>query len=529
MIPRPAFQRRRGDEPARLSDGMVIACDSACEQVGTLLRSELEAATGWRIELAPLGSQGANGTVRLEVVREPGQTSPATVRSEERYRLRAGPDGVAITGSGTAGVFYGSRSLLQLLPVAVLRRAPVRTVATLEVEAIEIEDWPRFSWRGVLLDVSRHFMPKEFLLRLVDLISFHKLNVLHLHLTDDQGWRFPVDRWPRLTEVGAWRRESSAGHASEHRFDGVPHGGFYSKDDLAELVAYAARRHVTVVPEIDLPGHVQAAIAAYPELGNSDERLEVRTAWGISEHVLNVEESTVQFCRDVLEEVMEVFPSRYVHVGGDECPIGEWEASARARMLMRELGLENAGFLQAWFTGHLAEFLDSKGRALIGWDEILELGAPKGSAIIAWQGPDRGMRALEAGHDVIVAPQQRLYLDVAYADDPREPLAIRAATSTENVYEFEPAPGALSAGQQGRLLGAQCQLWTEYVPDPAHAEYMYFPRACAFAEVVWSPAGREWSEFEPRLAAHLARLQALGVNYRPLEGPNPGQAATWSP
>jgi hexosaminidase len=397
-----------------------------------------------------------------------------------------------------------------------------------EVGGIPVEEGPRFAWRGMLLDVSRHFLPKSFILKLIDLASFHKLNVLHLHLTDDQGWRMPIDKYPPLVEIGAWRRESPAGHWSEDRFDGAPHGGFYSKSDLAEIVAYAGRRFVNVLPEIDMPGHMLAAIAAYPELGNTGEQFEVGTRWGISEHVLNLDETTIGFCTDVLDEVLDIFPSRYIHIGGDECPTSEWEASEAAQRLRRELGVADERALQGWFTGRIAEFLSGRSRTPVGWDEILEAGSPAGAAAIAWRGQQFGLEAAEAGHDVVMQPMPWCYFDWSYADDPREPIAIFPETSVEKVYRYEPVPPALAPELQERILGTQCALWTEYVPNERHAEYMYFPRACALAEVAWSSAPREWTEFEPRLARHLERLDALGVNYRPLDGPTPGQARIWA-
>ena len=385
MIPRPARRSSTG-APARLSNGLVIATDEPSAGAASLLRAELEAATRWRIEVRDAGEHGPHGTVTLRV-----ESGAGAGRSPDSYRLVSHTGGVDITGTGAAGVFYGTRSLLQLLPAACLRSAPSGELpAVVEVAGAAIEDGPRFGWRGAHLDVSRHFMPKTFVLRLIDVLALHKMNVLHLHLTDDQGWRFPVEKWPRLTEVGAWRRESSSGNVAEHRFDGAPHGGFYSKADLHEIVAYAARRLVTVVPEIDMPGHMQAAIAAYPELGNTGEPLEVLTSWGISDHVLNLDEPTIQFCFDVLGELLEVFPSTWIHIGGDECPTAEWEVSARARRRMRELGLEDARSPQGWMTTRLAEFLSERGRTLVGWDEILDAGAPKDAVVMAWRGQHRG-------------------------------------------------------------------------------------------------------------------------------------------
>lgn len=523
LVPRPVSMTTLG-QGAVLSDGMVVSSDQACSGVGDLLAGELEAATGWRVERGGPGASSQAGTIRLRIEAEaPGSAG-------EGYRLRSSPQGVEIVGPTPAGVFYGTRTLRQLLPADLLRAAPPAPTGPVEVEGVEVTDAPRFPWRGVHLDVARHFFPKSFLLRLIDLASLHKLNVLHLHLTDDQGWRFEVKRYPRLTEVGAWRRESPVGHYREGKKDGKPHGGFYTQADLAEVVAYAARRFVTVVPEVDMPGHMQAAIASYPELGNTGKPLEVLTTWGISDDVLNMEESTVAFCNGVLDELMDLFPSPYIHIGGDECPTAQWEASPRAAELCRERGLAGADQLQGWFTAQVAETVAARGRSLVCWEEVLDAGAPPGCVVVPWRAVtalSAAERAAASGHQVVIASEPWLYFDWSYADSPAEPVAIRPAISVEKVYSLEPVPEGLPGELERMIAGSQCQLWTEYVPTTDHAEYMYFPRACAFAEAVWSGRERSWAEFEPRLAAHLARLDALGVNYRPLAGPTPGQARAW--
>jgi hexosaminidase len=519
IVPNPAVMRETAGG-AELSNGMLIASEEACAGEGDLLASELEAATGWRLQRSgDIASPQATVRLRLDERLE-----------AEAYRLRIGQGTVEIFGGSPAGVFYGTRTLRQLLPVELLRSAPAGRPGPVPLDGLEVEDSARFGWRGVLVDVARHYFPKHFLLRLVDLMSLHKLNVLHLHLTDDQGWRVQIDRYPRLTEVGAWRRESPLGHQREGTKDGKPHGGFYTKADLAELCAYASRRHVTVVPEVDMPGHTQAAIAAYPELGNSGQRLEVSTDWGISEHVLNMEESTADFCAAVLDEVMEVFSSPYVHIGGDGCPTTPWEASARARELIGQRGLASARALQGWFTARMADAVARRGRALVCWEEVLEAGAPPGAVIEPWRGHTAAAaaeRAARAGHRVVMVPEPWCYFDWAYSDDPTEPLAIRPAISVEKAYSFEPVPTGFPAELMGSIAGAQCQLWTEYVASPEHAEYMLWPRACAFAEAAWTGPQRDWKSFEVRLSAHLRRLEAIGVNYRPLDGPTPGQARTW--
>jgi hexosaminidase len=423
----------------------------------------------------------------------------------EGYRLTVGAAGIELAAGTPAGAFYGVQTLLQLVDGST-------------VAGVQIVDRPRFRWRGQHVDVARHFLPVAWLKRLVDLLALHKLNVLHLHLTDDQGWRMPIDKYPRLTEVGAWRRESMAGYYDENRFDGIPHGGHYTKAELRDLVAYAAERFVTIVPEIDMPGHMQAAVAAYPELGNGEE-VEVWTRWGVSTHILNADESTLQFAKDVLDEVLEIFPSAYVHVGGDECPKDEWRASERVQELMRERGLATEEELQSWFMTRIGEHLTERGRVMVGWDEILEGGLAPGAVVMSWRGEEGGIEAARADHDVVIGPEQFVYFDWYQApSDSGEPVAIHPGRVTDvaKVYGFDPVPAALDEQERAHVLGSQGHLWTEYVPTTEHAEYMLFPRLCALAEVVWSPRERDFTDFEGRLRQHLGRLDALGVHYRPL-------------
>jgi hexosaminidase len=525
IVPRPVKSRLSpGDRMVALrADGFAIACDDESRATACLLRVALEASTGWSIAIVPAAGESRPNAVTL--------TTSAVGLPADGYRLRASSGSiVTIEGGGPAGVFYGVQTLRLLLPPDTLRAAPPHgEPSTLELPAVEIEDAPRYSWRGVHLDVARHFFPKSWILRLIDLIALHKFNVLHLHLTDDQGWRFPVQGYPLLTEIGSWRRESPVGLAREKRFDGTPHGGFYTVADLTEIVAYAAQRHVTVVPEIDMPGHMQAAIAAYPELGNTDalaarkHPVRVRTRWGISRHVLNVDDLTVEFCGNVLDEVMDIFPSSYIHLGGDECPANEWHDSDRARQRMRALGLRAESQLQGWFMAQVERRLVARGRRMVGWDEVVDADGPEDAVIMAWRKNGyMGRWAAELGHQVVMTPEYWTYLDWAHSDDKAEPLAIRGATSVADVYTFDPVPRGLSENAKNNIIGAQAQLWTEYVADTGKAEYMYFPRLCAFAEVVWSPPGGEYAEFEGRLGGHLLRLDASDVSYRPLAGPSQG-------
>lgn len=415
----------------------------------------------------------------------------------EGYVLDVDADGVSVRGGSPAGIFYGTQTLRQLRDSG-------------SVPGVHIEDAPRFGWRGVLLDVARHFMPVPDVLRFIDLAAFHKLNVLHLHLTDDQGWRIEVPGWPRLTSIGSRRPRTMLGARQHGLYDDRPHGGHYTDDDLLRIVAYAAERHVTVVPEIDMPGHMQAAIAAYPELGNGFTG-GVRTSWGISPHVLNMRPATLDFCRQVLDHVCALFRSPLIGIGGDECPTGEWASWS-----------DEPHTIQPRFTAEMAAHLATHGRRVLGWDEILAGGAPPDAVIAAWRGLAPIAVAAAAGHDVVACPDTSVYLDYRQSDDPGEPTPVGTLLTLADVYAFEP-PTA------DRLLGAQASVWTEHMESARRVDYMAYPRLCAFAEVVWSSGSRDFAEFSDRLRPHLARLDALGVNYRPLSGPRPGDARPGAP
>ncbi|MCO6006918.1 beta-N-acetylhexosaminidase [Actinoallomurus purpureus] len=468
-------------------------------------------------------SRGELGPVtRGELLPGPGPGITLSVREmrPEAYRLSIDAEGVLVEAGDTAGAFYGVQTLRQLLPAEAFRKATASR--ELALPAVRIEDRPRFGWRGCLLDVARHFMPKADLLRFIDLMAMHKLNVLHLHLTDDQGWRLEIRRYPRLTEVGAWRTESQIGWNGV--MDGRPHGGYYTQDDIREIVAYAALRQIMVVPEIDLPGHAQAAIAAYPELGNLGTPLQVATTWGICENVLNVEDSTIRFFQNVLDEVIDLFPSPYISIGGDECRKDQWRASPAAQRRIAELGLRDEDELQSWVIRRFAGHLSSRGRRLVGWDEILEGGLPAGAVVASWRDDHGAVIAARAGHDVITCPNMSVYLDYRQAPGEEEPTPFGTVLTLDDVYAFDPLPAALAGDQAARhILGSQCCLWTELIDSTRHLDYMAFPRLAAFAETVWSPPEKDLAGFRHRLAAHLPRLTALGVEYRPDEGPLPWQ------
>ncbi|MEU2426053.1 beta-N-acetylhexosaminidase [Streptomyces sp. NPDC007851] len=522
VIPEPLDVLSHGDGFFELDAGTAIAAGAGAERTERWLRGTLGAATG--LPLPPGGNADEN-VIRLSV--DPAVTGEL---GAEGYRLTVAPTGVQLAGGGPAGLFWGAQTLRQLLGPDAFRRAPL-SGGSRRLPSCRLQDAPRFPWRGLMLDVARHFMPKEGVLRYLDLMAAHKLNVFHFHLTDDQGWRIRIERYPRLTEVGSWRPRTKFGHRASPLWEEKPHGGHYTQDDIREIVAYAAERHITVVPEIDVPGHSQAAIAAYPELGNTDvidtASLTVWDTWGISPNVLAPTDNTLRFYEGVFEEVLELFPSEFIHVGGDECLKDQWRASPVAQARIKELGLAGEDELQAWFVGHFAKWLSARGRRLIGWDEILEGGVAEGAAVASWRGYGGGIAAARAGHDVVMCPEQHVYLDHRQADGADEPVPIGYVRTLEDVYRFEPVPPGLDESRTRRILGAQANLWTEVMEDHARVDYQAFPRLAAFAEVAWSalpaPPERDFAGFERRMATHYRRLDALGVAYRPPSGPLPWQ------
>ncbi|MEU3449673.1 beta-N-acetylhexosaminidase [Streptomyces thermolilacinus] len=550
LIPEPASHTEDPGSPGAVLDARtVLSAAPGTESTERWLRATLGAAFALPLHPAPHDPPARPGARPAPHTGTPGSGTPgagtpgpAAIRlgldpalGPEAYRLTVGDGAVDLTGGDPAGVFWAAQTLRQLLGPDAYRRAPVRPGAPLVLAALRIEDRPRFGWRGLLLDVARHFLPKDDVLRQLDLLAAHKLNVLHLHLTDDQGWRLEIRRHLRLTEVGSWRPRTKRGHRASPLWDDTPHGGHYTHDDIREIVAYAAERHIRIVPEIDIPGHSQAAIAAYPHLGNTDvvdtSALGVWDTWGINPNVLAPTDEVLRFYEGVLEEVLDLFPaavSPYVHIGGDECPKDQWRASATAQARVRELGVGDEDGLQAWFIRHFDRWLAERGRRLIGWDEILEGGLAPGAAVSSWRGYAGGVAAAEAGHDVVMCPQQHVYLDHRQSDGPDEPVPIGYVRTLEDVYRFEPVPPGLSAEAAAHVIGVQANVWTEAVDSRARLDYQTFPRLAAFAEVAWSttlpaPGARDHDGFARRMGAHCRRLDALGVDYRPPTGPRPWQ------
>lgn len=465
----------------------------------------IRATSGFNLLLVDTPDDAPSNMITLRL----SQDAPHPV---EGYRLNVTSDAVTVEAKTPAGLFYGLQTLTQLLFGD--------HTSGWSVPVVQIVDAPRFAYRGMHLDVGRHFFPVAFVKKYIDLLAMYKMNKFHWHLTEDQGWRIEIKKYPKLTEIGAYRQETVMGKNFE-RFDrpyvgdGKPHGGFYTQDEVREVVAYARARYIDVIPEIEMPGHATAALAAYPEFACTDGPFDVPTTWGIFEDVFCPKEETFQFLEDVLTEVIALFPSQYIHIGGDEVPKVRWQESEVAQEVISREGLANEDELQSYFIKRIESFLQAQGRRLIGWDEILEGGLAPDATVMSWRGMEGGIEAARQGHDVIMTPTSHCYFDYYQADPEQEPLAIRGLTPLEKVYSFEPVPEMLSAEDAEHILGAQGNVWTEYMATTDYVEYMVFPRMLALSEVVWSPPDlRNWEGFVQRLPDHLRHLDALGVNYR---------------
>ncbi len=483
---------------------------SSAEQIAKRLRK----ATSYEF---PVAASSVDGGTRVEFIHDSGIENP------EAYTLKVDADGVVIRASGAAGAFYAGQTLLQLLPPAIFDET-IRHDIEWTVPFVTIEDTPRFRWRGVMLDSARYFQPASYIRKFIDLAAQHKLNVFHWHLVDDQGWRIEIKKYPRLTEIGSTRKETQVGHwfHKNRSADGTPHGGFYTQEEIASLVAYAAERHVQILPEIEMPGHAQAAVAAYPELGMGHESLGVSTIWGVHKTLFNTRPSTFKFLQDVLDEVIALFPFTYLHIGGDEAVKDQWKESAEIQAHIKELGLTNEDELQCWFIAEMAKFLASRSRKLVGWDEILEGGLGEGATVMSWRGREGAVEATKRGLEAILCDNNFLYLDYYQSESvTTEPLAIGGSLTLEKIYSYDPfsSDAELSEEMSKNLLGIQAQVWTEYIPNTSRLEYMAFPRLCAFSDVAWSGQKRpDFAHFIARLGTHLRRLDNQDVRYRaPLE------------
>ena len=445
----------------------------------------------------------------------------------EGYSLKSDSKGVVIEGNSDIGTFYGMQTLIQLLPIEKSK--------TLKIAAVTVKDEPRFEYRGAMLDVARHFFPVSFVKKYIDYLALHKMNYFHWHLTEDQGWRIEIKKYPRLTEIGSKRNGTIVGRYPGTSSDNTPEGGFYTQEDVKEIVKYASDRFITVIPEIEMPGHSSAAIAAYPmlscfpdektqipdnvisekskqELANGRVKL-VQETWGVFTDVYAPTEYTFKFLEDVLDEVMALFPSKYIHVGGDESPKDAWKRSAFCQQLIKEKGLKDEHELQSYFIQRMEKYINKNGRTLIGWDEILEGGLAPNAIVMSWRGEAGGIAAAKENHQVIMTPGSHVYLDHSQTKNDKE-LTIGGLTSLEKIYSYEPIPKELNAEQAKYVLGAQGNVWTEYMENPAKVEYMIFPRLSALSEVLWSPKKiKNWPIFQNKIETQKKRYDMWGANY----------------
>jgi hexosaminidase len=494
LLPLPAHATA-GTGSVRIDDGARIVVPAGDTGAASAARRAVEIVArtrGITLSVADRGP-GAISFMRLPA---------ANGGSSERYRLDVTPAGIRIAAATDAGLFYGAMTLAQMLS------PDARFGTGVAVPVVAIDDAPRFAWRGVMLDVARHIQPIASIERVIDMMAQHKLNRLQLHLTDDQGWRIEIKRHPELTRIGAWRASSTPNA-------GAPagrYGGFYTQDELRALVAYAAARAVTIVPEIDLPGHAQAAVAAYPQIGVTGDRPPVSGDWGINPYLFNVDDRSITFVKQVLDEVMAIFPSTYIHIGGDEALKEQWQASAAVQAKMRTLGIADEKGLQSWFVGQLGAHLAKRGRRLIGWDEILEGGLPPTASVMSWRGEAGAIEAANMGHDVVLSPGPVLYLDNLQSGRDDEPPGRMAVQTLADVYAYDPLPAGIAAAKAHHVLGPQANLWAEYMVTPAQREHALFPRIAALAEMAWSPrAARDWPGFLVRLDPQLNRYQRQGI------------------
>ncbi|WP_309089983.1 family 20 glycosylhydrolase [Phenylobacterium sp.] len=476
----------------------VPAGDAAARRTAEILADLTAKAGGPKLSVATAG----RGVVMLKRER-------VKFSGDEAYALAVTPTGIEVRAPTDAGLFRGAMSAWQLLT------EPRPPGAAAIIPAQTIDDAPRFGWRGLMLDSARHYQSPEFIKALIDAMAAHKLNVLHWHLTDDQAWRLEIRKYPKLTDVGAWRVPAGEGPARDiDPATGKPrlYGGFYTQAQAREIVAYAAARHVTVVPEIEMPGHASAAVAAYPQLAAApNPPKDVPADWGVYPALFNVEEGTIRFLQDVLDEVIAVFPSTYIHVGGDEAVKDQWKASPQVQARMKALGIADEHHLQSWFIHRMEKHLSSRGRRLIGWDEILEGGLAPNATVMSWRGISGAVAAAKAGHDTVLSPAPTLYFDHRQSASPAEPPGRGKVISLKDVYAFDPTPSELTPEQQRHLLGLQANLWTEHVRTEARAAHMMFPRGLAVAELGWSrPERLGWEGFERRSKESVARLRAMG-------------------
>ncbi len=507
IIPRLQQVNVSNDAPFTLSAKTVISLGTNSQDMkrnANMLASYIEQATGIR----PTVGKSKNGTAIV-------LTIDKTIANAEGYKLDADAKQIRIAGASAAGVFYGIQTLRKSLPLVNGKASKV------SIPAVHIADAPRFAYRGTHLDVSRHFVTADSVRQFIDMLALHNINRFHWHLTDDQGWRIEIKKYPLLTQIGSKRAQTVIGHNSG-KYDGKPYGGFYTQKQIRDIVKYAADRYITIVPEIDLPGHMQAALAAYPDMGCTGGPYEVWQKWGVSDNVLCAgNDKTLTFIDNVLKEITQLFPSKYIHVGGDECPKTQWQKCPKCQARIKALNLEAKDGhsaeerLQSYIITHASNYLKSLGRNTIGWDEILEGGLAEGATVMSWRGESGGIAAAKQHHDVVMTPNSYLYFDYYQSlDKANEPLAIGGYLPLETVYSYEPMPKELTADEARHIIGVQANIWTEYMPTFKQMQYMALPRLAALSEVQWSqPALKDYTSFTNRLTEFTHMYDRLGYNY----------------
>jgi hexosaminidase len=496
---------------------LTNSSDSDVKMVAEGLQSKLSAFTGKPMSLGQAGGKQPDNSIIFKI-----DESLAGELGKEGYKMSVSSSGIEISAPRPAGLFYGVQTLYQLLPPGIYGDPAKQAGKDVDliVPCVEITDTPAFSWRGMHLDVSRHFFPKEFIKKYIDLIALHKMNVFHWHLTDDNGWRIQIDRYPLLTQVAAWRadREGIPWTECQPQRPGEPatYGGFYTKEEIREIVEYARQRFVTIIPEIEMPGHTSEVFAAYPEFSCTGEKTTVQTGsyWPNTDIFCAGKDETFNFIDNVLDEVMELFPSEYIHIGGDEADKTAWKSCPSCQARIRKEGLSGVDELQGYFVNRIEKYINSKGRKMIGWDEILEGGLAPEATIMSWRGFEGGVEAARQGHQVVMCPGSHCYFDHYQADPDFQPQAFSGLTTLKKVYSFRPVPSGLNQEEQKLVLGGQGNLWTEYISTTSYAEYMALPRMTALAEVLWSPENKlDWDDFKNRMLTQFARFDGMSVNY----------------
>lgn len=496
LLPMPASVTVSSGEFS-FSNAQIESSDKGARAAAARLQELLGRSGGPRLSFAP------RGQIRFR--------HDDSVAGDESYRLIVTPAGVDVSASSHAGLYYGAESLWQLMAAAGPRK---------RIPAMTINDRPEFAWRGIMLDSARHMQPVAYVKELIDRMAMAKLNTFHWHLTDDQGWRIQIDRYPRLTSVGAWRQEAGAAGYDPKTGKPVRYGGYYTKAQIRDVVAFARSRHVTIVPEIDVPGHATAIVAAYPELASVPNAPKSPSHdWGILPNLLNPDDATFTFLDNVLDEVVALFPGPYVHVGGDEAVKDQWKSNPAIQAKIKALGLKDEDALQGWFTARVGSYLAKRGRRLVGWDEILAGNVAKDAVVMSWHGIDGAVTAAKSGRDAVLAPSPIMYLDHMQSDSADEPGGRAEIIGWRDLYNFEPTPAALTSDERRHLLGLQGNMWTEHVPATTDADRMLWPRAAIVAELAWSNPRKDWAEFSSRLAADMRRWQQMGLRYNvtPLE------------